>query len=126
MDLNGRNVISGYDEVEKVVEYARDYAFDETKLDLREIYRREKNRIFIRENNIRNGEIKGILSRLRIEEYAYTSIQDGEPDAYAFGVKLDALDVYLKFQIVNGIIMISFHEPERQLNFPYRMKGNVD
>lgn len=125
MDVNGRNEIGGYDAIKKVVDYARDCAFDETKVNLRELYRKEKNRVFIRENNIRTDEIRNTLSRLRIEDYAYTSIEDGKTDAYVFGTRIENLDVYLKFQIVNGIIMLSFHDPDRQLEYPLRKKGNI-
>lgn len=108
-----------------VIQKARDCAFKEGMVDLRLCYSskaRPENRRFIRQNNIRQEEILSAISCLRIEDYSETSREIGKTDAYVFGIVFDDLLAYFKFTFRSGVLVISLHEPDREMNFPYRRR----
>lgn len=118
------NICEGESIIQSVVERARNYAFQEGKVDLRLCYSskaRIENRQFIRENNILPDDILSALSRLRLEEYCETSRESGKTDAYVFGIDLgEDLLAYFKFSFREGVLVLSFHEPKRIMRFPFR------
>ena len=106
--------------VQEVVDKARDNAFSETNLDLRLCRKRSKNAEFMRANGFTNHDVRQALSNLRVAEYCTTSFEEGKPDAYVFQPCLDGIDVYLKIHVEDGVVVVSFHDPDRALSFPYR------
>ncbi len=118
------NIIDSECIIQRVVETARSYAFQEGKVDLRLCYSnqaRVENRRFIRENNIFPNDIFSALGRLRIEEYCETSRESGKTDAYVFGIDFgDNLLAYFKFSFREGVLVLSLHEPIRTMVFPFR------
>lgn len=92
--------------------------------------RREKNLAFMQEHNIYDNDVADMVYRLALENYCHTSQETGKADAYVFGTHLNdepEVEVYLKYNLrpIGGqmqiqIDVISFHDPERNLTYPYR------
>ena len=118
------NICESESVIQGVIETARNCAFQEGKVDLRLCYSnqaREENRKYIRKNNISPEDIHSALSRLRLEEYSETSRESGKTDAYVFGIEFgEDLLAYFKFSFREGVLVLSLHEPERTMNFPFR------
>lgn len=107
--------------IQNVVQTARECAFDQTRTDLSACRRREKNWTFMIQHNLHFSDIRGMLSILRIEDYCFTSRETGKPNAYVFSPDTgEEFQVFLKIQITNGVVVLSFHDPERTLSFPFR------
>jgi len=85
---------------------------------------RIKNREFMYYHRYFYPDIAGILSRLKIWQYSYTSKKEGCEDAYCFGITDHKLDIYIKFSFVAGqnvvtVNVFSFHDPDYTMTFPY-------
>ena len=109
--------------IQSVITTVRDCAFQEDRVDFSLCYSRPENKAFIHANFLKRRDLRNILMNLRCEDYSHTSRENGKPDAYVFGVSInddDKADAYLKLRIENGVLIISFHEPERDLTFPFR------
>ena len=117
------NVKDNMEIVQQVIEVARKCAFDRERTNLAPCLSRSETKRFMNQYRITTVDIYNMLSNLRIEEYSYTSKKTGERDAYVFGPNTrEDYKAYLKFQICDGILVISFHEPDRELEFPYRAR----
>lgn len=109
--------------VRNVVMTARECALDPTRTDLGPCLSRPETRAFMNRYNLHNSDIRNMLSILRVEDYCFTSRENGEKDAYVFSPNTDDdYKVFLKIQIKKRVLVISFHEPERQLDFPFRRR----
>ena len=134
MPIDEHNERSTLDWVKRIVQYANEHAFDSDAVDLTQCYsknRRNKEReayktyAFLTKYRIMTEDVRNVLSRITIGQYSYTSIKEGCLDAYIFGVHMsdiveDDPEIYLKFQINDGFIIITIHESERPLTFPYK------
>lgn len=132
MDAREWNIKSSLATVQSVVDYATQHAFDPDAVDLTHCYSRrdkdgeaDKTRMFLITYDIQNEDIRNVLSLLRVSQYSYTSKKTGCLDAYVFGVHMpDVIEedplIYLKFQIDNGFIIVTVHEADRELRFPYK------
>ena len=117
------SVPEGYEVVQWVVDTVNSCAFNEAVTDLSPCYKRPVNKSFIAAHNYRTYDIRSILHSLRVEDYCHTSREEGKPDAYVFSPDSgEDYEIYLKVSIENGVIVISFHEPDRPLSFPFRMR----
>ena len=107
--------------IQNVVQTARDCAFDQTRTDLSACQKREKNRTFMIQHNLHFSDVRNMLSILRIEDYNFTSRETGKPDAYVFSPDTgEDFEVFLKIQVTDGVVVLSFHDPDRPLSFPSR------
>ena len=108
--------------ISSVIETAKEYALNREKINLTLCHSREKNRIFMARYRLHNEDVINMILNLRMEEYCFTSRETGEKDAYVFGPETWEFQVFLKFQIDDGILVISLHEPDRPLDFPFRRR----
>lgn len=118
MEENVRDDISV---VCQVVNDVHGMAYQPDAVNLDACFKRRESREFMYLNNIRENDVAYMLSMLTVEQYSHTSKKPGNPDAYVFGVSDYLVDcmIYLKFQIIDGIIVLSLHEPKWTLTFPY-------
>lgn len=115
------NVVETRETIEKVVKEIRDCANNPEKVNLSPCLSRPETRIFMARYRLHNSDIRDYLSNLRVEDYSYTSRETGKDNAYVFGPDTrDDYDVFLKVQIIKGVLVLSFHEPERKMEFPFR------
>lgn len=115
------DIIGKEEVIRNVVSTVRECAYDQTRTDLSACRKREKNHAFMIRYNYHNSDIRNMLSVLRIEDYCFTSRETGKPDAYVFSPDTgEDFQVFLKIEITNGVVVLSFHEPERPLSFPFR------
>ena len=109
--------------IQYVVDTVNSNAYSETKTDLHLCYTRPNNYAFMISHNYLPEDIRSILGSLRIEDYCHTSREEGKPDAYIFSPdSREDFSIYLKVSIENGVVVISFHEPDRPLSFPFRKR----
>ena len=134
MTSEERNDKSTLDCVRSIVQYANEHAFDADAVDLAQCLskkRQDKDRDayktfqFLSFNGIHTEDVRNVLSEIKVSQYAYTSIKPNCLDAYVFGVHMpeilrDDPEIYLKFQINDGFIIITIHESERPLSYPYK------
>lgn len=119
----GYNSIGSREKIDQIVDEVRNCAFFEERVDLTQCFRREKNREFIYRYRYTARDIRDLLSSVRTEDYCYTSHESGEEDAYVFSPDAEMdLQLFLKIQIVDGVVVLSLHEAERNLSFPYRRR----
>ncbi len=115
------NPIDAESDIAEVVKTIRNNAFSEELVDLDLCYTRVKNRNFMQRYNLHNSDVRHVLSTVRVEDYCETSKESGKPNAYVFSSDyLIDIPVYLKVSIQDGIIVISFHEPDRTMKHPFR------
>lgn len=133
LPVEERNEYSSLERVRSIVRYANEHAFDSDAVDLSQCLsrkRRDREREayktyeFLTVNRILTEDIRNVLAGITVGEYAYTSIKPGCLDAYVFGVHMPGIvdgdpEIYLKFQINDGFIVITIHEAERAMTFPY-------
>lgn len=111
------------DTIQRVVETVNSKAYDEVQTDLHLCFTRPINYSFMISHNYCPDDIRSILGSLRIEDYCHTSREEGKPNAYVFSPDTrEDYSIYLKVAIKNGVIVISFHEPDRPLSFPFRIR----
>ena len=109
--------------IQNVVRTARECAFDQTRTDLRPCLTRPETKAFMARYNLHNRDIRNMLNILRIEDYCFTSRETGKQDAYVFSPNTgEDYEVFLKIQITDGVLVLSFHEPVRPLDFPFRRR----
>ncbi len=119
--MNDVNVHDSIETIRDIVHYIKDNAFNQDKTDFGLCFTRSKNKIFIQRYHYTTRDIRSILNSLRIEDYCHTSKEAGKNDAYVFGpAGDDDLIIYLKVSIENEVLVISFHEADRTLSYPYR------
>ena len=106
----------------KVVRYANENAYGIDKVLFSACYSRSKNRKFMYDYQFCERDIQEILADLDIGQYSTTSYEPHRQPAHEFGISgiVDDIVIYLKFQIIDAVIVISFHEAEREMDFPYR------
>ena len=122
MDRVYSNVTDPVEVIQAVLDYVHENVYKVDMVDLAPCYRREINRQFMNEYQFYERDILEILDKLRLVDYSHTSRELGKADAYVFGIheNSEGMLIYLKFTIVNEIIVVSFHEPDRVLTFPYK------
>lgn len=108
----------------EVEQFLKDFKF---KMDYYGIYymdKRAKNVQALLDLEITRNDRIGFLKDLKAEDYSETIIEKGPAgDLFVFGKLIKDTDIYIKIQM--GIealktIMISFHEEERPMTFPYK------
>lgn len=123
------NTVSPREDVEAFVEFARFCAAGRGD-DIKFSMARQKNKQFMDIHNYLRTDVIDLIRRLRIEEYSHTSWK-GKTTAHVFGLNDDGLDIYMKLRRMDktgageerdATLVISFHEQERPLEFPYRKK----
>lgn len=116
--------------VEGILQKVRDNLYP----DCRNLYIRKKgtrriNAEFMNLHRYNNQDVYNILQRLRVRNYSKTIEKEGCSDAYAFGYyeRESDLEIYLKFSfkendedMVLVIDVISFHDPDHALSYPYQ------
>ena len=125
MSMDSRLFAESRETVERVIAFARDKAFQVEGVDLSPCYQREKNRAFMAKWHLLGEDLLWVLARLRPEEYWRTSKEVGKEDAHIFSVQCPGVEeeIYLKFEIVEGVLVLSFHEPDRPMEgFPFRKR----
>jgi hypothetical protein len=88
---------------------------------------REKNKATINRLGLTNSDIINTIKYLSIEDYLKGPEPDRDAggDLWFFCKEVSGNDVYIKLKISvrNGrdtVYCISFHEPEHEINYPYR------
>ena len=123
------NAISPREDVETFIEFAKFCAAGRGD-DVFILMERRKNKQFMDDHNYLRTDVINLIRRLRIGEYSHTSWKD-KTTAYVFGLNDDGLDIYMKLSRMDKTgtgeergttLVISFHEQEWPLEFPYRKK----
>lgn len=123
--------------VQGIVDYVREHAFDQDAVDITRYktqWRRSrdieagKSARFVIEYDIHSEDVRNAMADLTLAQYSTTSVKAGCLDAYVFGIHMpeiidDDPEVYLKFQIDNGFIIVTIHKAERPMVYPYRGNG---
>lgn len=134
MTLSEYNETSSLADVQRTLDYVREHVFEPDAVDISRFYAQwrrskdpeaSKSARFVIEYNIHSEDVRNTMADLAIDQYSTTSIKAGCPKAYVFGVHMPEIidsdpEVYLKFQIDNGFIIITIHEAERPMDYPYR------
>ena len=121
-------------EVQRIVEYVREHVFDPDAVDIGRFYNQwqrskdeeaSKSARFVVKYHIQSEDVRNALADLTLEQYSTTSVKTGSKEAYVFGIHMPEIidndpEIYLKFQIVNGFIIVTIHESERPMEYPYR------
>ena len=91
------------------------------------VVRREKNRQTITNLGLTNSDITNTIKYLSVEDYCKgpESDKDAEGNLWFFGKEIRGNDIYIKLKISerNGrdtVYCISLHEPEYEIDYPYR------
>lgn len=133
MPCEERNEKSTLDIVVGLVRYANEHAFDSDAVDLSRCYSKNrrnketeayKTYAFLTKYDIKTEDIRNVLSEISVGQYSYTSVKPDCPNAYVFGIHMPGIvendaEIYLKFQVMDGFIIITIHESERPLKYPY-------
>ena len=123
MQSGGSNVRDSFETISSIVQIVNRCAFDPDQTDFSPCFQRDINRSFMHRYNFTVGDIRSILNSLRPEEYCHTSKENGKPDAYIFSPDTDEdIRIYLKLLIEEGVVVISLHEADRDLSFPFRRR----
>ncbi|MDO4866336.1 MAG: hypothetical protein Q4C10_07230 [Clostridia bacterium] len=123
------------EDVIRIVEYVRDHVFDLDAVDITRFLRRRnrtqdeewsKSAQFVMQYDIHNEDVRNCMAELTVEQYSTTSVKDGCPDAYVFGVHMPEIiesnpEIYLKFQINDGFFIVTIHESDWQMDYPYSL-----
>ena len=119
------------EEVQRVLDYVHKHVFEADAVDITRFYSKKyldedtsKSASFVRAYNIQSEDVRNAMAELRMEQYVTTSVKSGCLDAYVFGIHMpeiveDDPEIYLKFQIDNGFIIVTIHKSERPLSYPY-------
>lgn len=112
------------EEIQRIIDYAREQAYLPDRVDYTPCYSRGEN-AFVYEHDIEETDIRNCIDALSLEQFSHISKETGKTDAYVFGVHLDWLEplIYMKLKIRDGIVVVSFHEPKHDMTFPYRNGG---
>lgn len=119
------NTVSSLDEVVQFVEYVRECAArgrDGIRVNMR-----NKNRQFMLDFRYGLDDVIDIARRIRVEEYSHTSVE-GSSLAFVFGIEDRDYDIEIYMKLLpdkdgqRNTVVLSFHEAERPMNFPYRKK----
>ena len=82
-------------------------------------YIRHRSEVY-QQNNVEGAEYSCVPENWEVDELldnACLKVNGG----YILNIgKLDDYDVFLKVQIIKGVLVLSFHEPEREMEFPFR------
>ena len=119
------NTVSSLDEVAQFVEYVRECAA--RGRDGIWVNMRDKNRQFMLDFCYGLDDVIDIARRIRVEEYSHTSVEENSL-AFVFGIEDRDYDVEIYMKLLAGkdgqrnAVVLSFHEAERPMNFPYRKK----
>ena len=122
--------------IQGIVDYVREHVFDPDAVDITR-YKMQwlrsndeeasKSVRFVREYDIHNEDVRNVMADLTLDQYSTTSVKAGCRDAYVFGVHMpeiidDNPEIYLKFQIDRGFIIVTIHEAERPMDHPHRRR----
>ena len=100
---------------------------------------RAENIEFTDKYNLTVARIKGIISEIEIEDFCYglhnEHVGYEHEILYVFcpqvelpyGEKIEAVDIYAKFNIINGerVIIISFHQRNYPADYLFKPKGGA-
>lgn len=92
---------------------------------------RDKNRDFLARHGFTIQDRKDVIAGLQLKNYAKGPEPDdkdpaGPKNIWVFGVQYEGIAIYIKLKLieesnhVNRAIVISFHEAEYPMRFPYR------
>ena len=117
-----QNVCEDRTSIEKIVRTVHSCANVPDAIDLGPCWRRPESADFMRAYGYRSNDIRALLAALRVEDYSHTSKKPDSADAYVFGVADALVDftIYMKLQIIEGVVVLSFHQANRALEFPFR------
>ena len=128
------NKIDSPEIVQSILDYVKEHVFEPDAIDISRfhIQRRRlrdeeasKTARFVVEYNIQNEDVRNAMADLTLDEYSTTSVKSGCNDAYVFGIHMPEIidenpEIYLKFQTNDGIIIVTIHEADRPMKYPYR------
>ncbi|MDR1087925.1 MAG: type II toxin-antitoxin system MqsR family toxin [Coriobacteriales bacterium] len=94
---------------------------------------RAKNKGAIQRLGLSIETVKKIVLKLHVGNYSKGPLRDESGkhnDVWVFGTSYEETDLYIKFSVTKtdgetGVVCVSFHEAERELDFPYgEQNGN--
>lgn len=106
-------------EVEAVLETAR-LCLQKGRDGITFLDRRDVSMEFRRYARITSERVIDCIRQLTVKNYSTTSKKPGEVDAHVFGAVINGFEIYLKFQIVEDVLIIriiSLHAPGWALKY---------